>query len=102
MILEQILQYSLYVIVFFLFIIIFKFGLKKQLSYIKVIIAGIIVGVLLDVILIEINQLFSWENYPFITGLVFSDTFICVMGFVILYAVSKSIYDWTKRKKEKK
>jgi predicted neutral ceramidase superfamily lipid hydrolase len=94
-------QYYLYIIAFFFFVLIFKFGLKKQLSYIKVIIAGFIIAISIDIFLVIYYQLFSLEAYAFLIGMIFGDSIICVIMFLILYFISKSIYDWVKRKRRK-
>jgi len=88
-------QYYLYIIAFFFFILIYKFGLKKRLNYTKVAIAGFILGLSLDMIIILYYQIFN----AFVMGSIFADAIICAVLFLILYLFSKLIYDWIRRKK---
>jgi len=100
-----IIRLVIYLIAFLLFVVIFKFGLKKQLNYIRVAIAGIIAGIIIALIMLVITQGGNDALRAFglsgMMGAVTAEAIICAIAFLILYLFSKSIYDWIKRKRRK-
>jgi len=101
-----IIRLVIYLIAFLLFIVIFKFGLKKQLNYIRVAIAGIIAGIIIAMIMLVItqggNDILRETGLSGMMGSAIGEAIICAIAFLILYLFSKSIYDWIRKKANKK